>query len=79
MNFGIRKVIEPDIVAIARDKPCAYEGHLFIVEVEAAISLGGKNSKEGINVIRFANRIPLLFEAGADSGAEQDQMEFLQN
>ena len=77
MNLGIRKVIEPDIVATARDKPCAYEGHLFIVE--AAISLGGKNSKEGINVIRFANRIPLLFEAGADSGAEQDQMEFLQN
>ncbi len=64
LNLGIRKVIEPDIVATARDKPCAYEGHLFIVE--AAISLGGKNSKEGINVIRFANRIPLLFEAGAD-------------
>ena len=64
LNLGIRKVIEPDIVATARDKPCAYEGHPFIVE--AAISLGGKNSKEGINVIRFANRIPLLFEAGAD-------------
>ena len=79
LNFGIRKVIEPDIVATARDKPCTYEGRLFIVEVEATISLSGKNSKEGINVIRFANRIPLLFEAGADSGAEQDQMEFLQN
>jgi DNA topoisomerase-6 subunit B len=64
LNLGIRKVIEPDIVATARDKPCAYEGHPFIVE--AAISLGGKNAKEGINVIRFANRIPLLFEAGAD-------------
>lgn len=64
LNLGIRKTIEPDIVATARDKPCAYEGHSFIVE--AAISLGGKNSKEGINVIRFANRIPLLFEAGAD-------------
>ena len=66
LNLGIRKVIEPDIVATARDKPCTYEGRLFIVEVEAANSLGGKKSKEGINVIRFANRIPLLFEAGAD-------------
>ena len=64
LNLGIRKVIEPDIVATARDKPSAYEGHPFIVE--AAISLGGKAAKEGINVIRFANRIPLLFEAGAD-------------
>ena len=49
LNLGIRKVIEPNIVATARDKPCAYEGHPFIVE--AAISLGGKNAKEGINVI----------------------------
>ena len=64
LNLGIRKVIEPDIVATARDKPSAYEGHPFIVE--AAIALGGKSAKEGINVIRFANRIPLLFEAGAD-------------
>ena len=64
LNLGIRKVIEPDIVATARDKPSAYEGHPFIVE--AAISLGGKSAKEGINIIRFANRIPLLFESGAD-------------
>ena len=63
LNLGIRKVIEPDIVATSRDKPSSYEGHPFIVE--AAISLGG-SAKEGINVFRFSNRIPLLFEAGAD-------------
>lgn len=40
-----------------------FEGHAFIVE--AAISLGG-NMKPGINVHRFANRIPLLFEGGSD-------------
>ena len=34
--------------------------------MEAAVSLGGKSVKPGINVYRFANRIPLLFEAGAD-------------
>lgn len=33
--------------------------------MEAAISLGG-NMKPGINVHRFANRIPLLFEGGSD-------------
>ena len=36
------------------------DGHLFIVE--AAVSLGGKDAKEGITVVRFANRNPLLFE-----------------
>ena len=40
------------------------EGHSFIVE--AAVSLGGKSIRPGINVIRFANRIPLCFESGAD-------------
>ena len=64
LNLGIRKVLEPDLVATARDKPSAYDGHPFIVE--AAVSLGGKDVKEGITVVRFANRIPLLFEGGAD-------------
>jgi len=64
LNLGIRKVLEPDFVATSRDKPSAYEGHPFIVE--AAVSVGGKDVKEGITVIRFANRIPLLFEGGAD-------------
>jgi DNA topoisomerase VI subunit B len=45
--------------------PCAgdvrvLEGHAFIVE--AAVSLGGRDLKPGLNVYRFANRIPLLFE-----------------
>lgn len=41
-----------------------FEGHAFIVE--AAVSIGGKELKPGINVYRFANRIPLLFEGGSD-------------
>ena len=36
------------------------EGHSFIVG--AAVSLGGRDIKPGLNVYRFANRIPLLFE-----------------
>ena len=64
LNLGIRKVVEPDAVATARDKAGSYDGHPFIVE--AAVSLGGREAKEGITVVRFANRIPLLFEGGAD-------------
>jgi DNA topoisomerase VI subunit B len=64
LQLGIQKVIKPDYIATFRDKPSAYEGHPFVVE--AAVSLGGTNAKEGITVYRFANRIPLLFEGGAD-------------
>ena len=32
--------------------------------MEAAVSIGGTQVREGINVYRFANRIPLLFETG---------------
>lgn len=41
-----------------------FEGHPFIVE--AGVSVGGKDVKQGVNIFRFANRIPLLFEQGAD-------------
>ena len=39
------------------------EGHSFIVG--AAVSIGGRDIKPGINVYRFANRIPLLFEVSS--------------
>ncbi len=34
--------------------------------MEAAVSIGGKNVREGVNIFRYPNRIPLLFETGAD-------------
>ena len=64
LNLGIQKVIEPEMVATARDKASSYDGHPFIVE--AGVSIGGKGAKEGVTVFRFSNRIPLLFEGGAD-------------
>jgi len=41
------------------------DGHAFVVE--AAVSVGGREIKPGINVNRFANRIPLLFEVSPTS------------
>lgn len=64
MRLGVLKELKPRIVATYSDKAGSHEGHPFIVE--AAVSVGGQNTKEGINVFRFANRIPLLFETGAD-------------
>lgn len=64
MRLGVLKELKPKLVATFSDKAGSHEGHPFLVE--AAISLGGTQVREGINVYRFANRIPLLFEAGAD-------------
>lgn len=58
------KELSPQVVATFTDKGGSYQGHPFLVE--AAVSLGGSKLREGLNVYRFANRIPLLFETGAD-------------
>ncbi|XP_042396148.1 DNA topoisomerase 6 subunit B-like isoform X1 [Zingiber officinale] len=64
LRLGIIKELQPDMVATYSSSPQVFEGHPFIVE--AGISLGGKDVKQGLNIFRFANRIPLLFEQGAD-------------
>lgn len=64
MRLGVLKELLPTMVATFTDKSGVYEGQPFLVE--AAISLGGRSVREGINVFRFANRIPMLFESGAD-------------
>ncbi|BBN02322.1 DNA topoisomerase VI subunit B [Marchantia polymorpha subsp. ruderalis] len=64
LRLGIMKELHPDMVATYQGSPQVFEGHPFIVE--AGVSLGGKDVKPGVNVFRFANRIPLLFEQGGD-------------
>ncbi|KAJ8497209.1 hypothetical protein OPV22_007761 [Ensete ventricosum] len=64
LRLGIIKELQPDMVATCSSSPQVFEGHPFIIE--AGISLGGKDVKQGLNIFRFANRIPLLFEQGAD-------------
>ena len=64
LRLGVIKELHPDLIATHQSDARVFEGHAFIVE--AAVSLGGQIVKQGINVHRFANRIPLLFEAGSD-------------
>ncbi|XP_010257405.1 PREDICTED: DNA topoisomerase 6 subunit B isoform X2 [Nelumbo nucifera] len=64
LRLGIIKELHPEMVATYSCSPQVFEGHPFIVE--AGVSLGGKDVKQGLNIFRFANRIPLLFERGAD-------------
>lgn len=64
LRLGIMKELNPDMVATHQGDARVLEGHSFIVG--AAVSIGGRDIKPGINVYRFANRIPLLFEGGSD-------------
>ena len=63
LRLGIIKEMQPDMVATFRDEAGVSEGHPFVVE--AAVSVGGR-CKPGVNVYRYANRIPLLFEGSND-------------
>jgi DNA topoisomerase-6 subunit B len=66
LETGIRKELnmtEEDFLEVVTRKPSTYLGFPFIVE--AAIAHGKSVSKQfrsGTTIIRFANRIPLLFD-----------------
>jgi DNA topoisomerase VI subunit B len=64
LRLGVIKELRPDLIATHASDARAFEGHAFVVE--AAVCLGGSNVRPGLNVHRFANRIPLLFEGGSD-------------
>lgn len=64
LRLGIMKEMRPKMVATHAEAADVFEGHPFIVE--CGVALGCQNMKSGVNVFRFANRIPLLFEAGND-------------
>ena len=75
LRLGILKEIKPETTAggehlVAthsnKGKPGVHEGHAFVIEAGVSLGCTGTRLKEGINVHRFANRIPLLFEEGAD-------------
>ncbi|MCE5297950.1 MAG: DNA topoisomerase VI subunit B [Methanoregulaceae archaeon] len=61
---GLEKELQMDFVK-ARTRPgSVFSGHPFIVE--AAIGYGGKLPAEGnAQILRFANRVPLMYQQGA--------------
>lgn len=65
---SLKNLLEPEQLSVIERKPKVFRGGIPFL-VEAAIAYGGKAGKteEGaINgeVMRFANRVPLLFDAG---------------
>jgi DNA topoisomerase-6 subunit B len=64
MQAGIMKELNPEFVAMCVRPPSAYSGYPFIVEV--GVAYGGSLIEPGVKLMRFANRIPLLYDEGND-------------
>ncbi|UCG45214.1 MAG: DNA topoisomerase VI subunit B [Candidatus Bathyarchaeota archaeon] len=65
LKTGILKELKPAFAAVRQRRPATYSGHPFVVET--AIAYGGNIPKRNdIQVYRFANRIPLLYDEASD-------------
>jgi len=64
LEKGLKKEINAEFYCATTRPPSVYRGNPFIIEV--GIAYGGEQSCEGsINLMRFANRVPLLYQQGA--------------
>ena len=62
---GLRKVVEPDFYTATTRSPAVYRGNPFVIEV--ALAFGGNigADEDLMQVLRLANRVPLLYQQGA--------------
>ncbi|MCL5089559.1 MAG: DNA topoisomerase VI subunit B [Candidatus Marsarchaeota archaeon] len=68
IKTALKNIMNPDFMYVVERKPKVFRGGFPFI-VEAAIAFGGsagKKSEEGYsgNVLRFANKVPLLFDTG---------------
>jgi DNA topoisomerase-6 subunit B len=64
LEKGLRKEINAEFYAATTRPPSVYRGNPFIIE--AGIAYGGDQPAEGsIRLLRYANRVPLLYQQGA--------------
>ncbi len=64
LEKGLRKEINAEFYCATTRSPAVYRGNPFIVE--AGIAYGGEQPADGpARILRFANRVPLLYQQGA--------------
>jgi len=67
---SLKNLLKPEVLAVCERKPRVFRGGIPFL-VEAAIAYGGNAGQRGSNgavkgeAMRFANRVPLLFDAGS--------------
>lgn len=72
LELGLRKEIKAEFYCATTRKPEVYRGNPFIIE--AAIAYGGEiPADKAIKIMRFANRVPLLYQQGACAITESIQ------
>ncbi|MBI2134434.1 DNA topoisomerase VI subunit B [Candidatus Woesearchaeota archaeon] len=64
LEKGLKKEIKAEFYCATSRAPSVYRGNPFIIE--AGVAYGGEIPKEEkANILRFANRVPLLYQEGA--------------
>lgn len=64
LEKGLRKEINAEFYCSTGRPPAVYRGNPFVIE--AGIAYGGnQNADEQVRVLRFANRVPLLYQQSA--------------
>ncbi len=64
LEAGLQDVYQTEFTCSETRPPSSYSGHAF--QVEVAIGYGGEGNSPPYKLVRFANRIPLLFGEGND-------------
>lgn len=64
LEKGLRKEINAEFYCATTRPPSVYRGNPFVIE--AGIAYGGEQDAEGtVRALRYANRVPLLYQQGA--------------
>lgn len=64
LEKGLRKEVNAEFFCATTRPPAVYRGNPFVIE--AGLAYGGQqNAEESVNLLRFANRVPLLYQQGA--------------
>ncbi|MFC1728401.1 DNA topoisomerase VI subunit B [Nanoarchaeota archaeon] len=64
LGKGLKKEVTAEFYCSTTRSPSVYRGNPF--QIEAAIAYGGDLDKEGaVRIMRFANRVPLLYQQSA--------------
>ncbi len=66
---GLKKEINAEFYETVTRPPNVYRGNPFVIEVGIAYG-GDQKSDDTVNVMRFANRVPLLYQQGACAGTK---------
>lgn len=61
---GMKKEVQAEFYTSVSRTPAVYRGNPFVIEV--AVAYGGQIPADGaVNIMRFANKVPLLYQPGA--------------